>query len=71
MSDDPTPGSTNSARRTFLKTIGGAAAAVLGQTAMAHAAEVAEVAVNALVRANTQSKALCQSLCALTARLTR
>ena len=46
MSDDPSSSPSNLTRRTFLKaTSSTAAVAVLGQTVMAHAAEVAELSV--------------------------
>jgi xanthine dehydrogenase YagT iron-sulfur-binding subunit len=44
MSDDPSSGTSHPTRRSFLKTSSGtAAAAMIGQTVVAHAAEVAEL----------------------------
>ncbi len=43
MSDDPLPDATNPTRRSFLKTTGGTAAAMLGQTAMAHLVEAGDL----------------------------
>jgi xanthine dehydrogenase YagT iron-sulfur-binding subunit len=43
MSDDSSSGPSNPTRRTFLKTTGGTAAAVLGQTALAHLVEAADL----------------------------
>jgi xanthine dehydrogenase YagT iron-sulfur-binding subunit len=51
MTDDPLSSPPSPTRRTFLRATGGtAAAAVLGQTAMAHAAEVSELTGTAAER---------------------
>jgi xanthine dehydrogenase YagT iron-sulfur-binding subunit len=53
MSDDPSLSRSNPSRRSFLKTTSStAAAAVLGQTVMAHAAEVAELSGAATERSD-------------------